>query len=103
MTKPPLNAKVRFRHNGHEATIVAHTERGFKYLLAHTYPFIPRWGMSFSGEGEIFTDVEGYDWAADIEYVESFSEGPFVGVLQQVTFPQEYRNAFVDPSLSHPL
>lgn len=76
MTKPALNSLIRFRSNGHEATVTEHTDRGFKYLLAHEYSFIPRWGMMFSGEGEIFTDLDWYDWAANIEYIETFSEWP---------------------------
>lgn len=76
MTKPPVNTLIRFRSNGHEATVTEHTARGFKYLLARDYPFIARWGMSFSGEGEVFTDVPEHEWhlKEDIQIIEAFSD-----------------------------
>lgn len=89
MKPPPLNSLIRFRSNGHEATVTAHTKRGFKYLLAHEYPYIPRWGMSFSGEGEVFLDVWGSKafWEQEIERIEEFSEWlPASETFQQVSY-----------------
>lgn len=76
--KPPVNTLIRFRSNGHEATVTEHTERGFKYLLAREYPFIPRWGMSFSGEGEIYTDMPEHEWFLkdEIEVIKAFTPEP---------------------------
>ncbi len=90
MTKPPVDTLIRFRSNGHEATVTQHTERGFKYLLARTYPFIPRWGMSFSGEGEVFTDIPEHEWFLrdEIEVISAFSEEPVAPKpLQFTTYP----------------
>ncbi len=86
MTKPPVNSLIRFRSNGHEATVTQHTERGFKYLLSREYPFIPRWGMSFAGEGEIFTDMPELEWflREDIQTIELFSPEPAIPI-QMVT------------------
>ncbi len=76
MTLKPLpGTLIRFRSNGHEAKVTRHTDRGFKYELVRDYPFIPRWGMYFSGEGEVFTDVLGYDWQRDIKLIQELS-GP---------------------------
>jgi len=56
--RPPINSLIRF-DDGHEAVVTAHTERGFTYK-GPPRSFIPRWGMSFTGEGEIFTDIPEY-------------------------------------------
>lgn len=76
MTKPPVNSLIRFKSNGHEATVIEHTDRGFKYVLAHQYQFIPKWGLTFAGEGEVFLDVEGAPefWEADVQVIEQFSD-----------------------------
>lgn len=85
MTKPPLNSLIRFRSNGHEATVVEHTDRGFRYLLAHEYPYLPKWGLTFAGEGEVFLDVEGAEsfWESDIEVIQELSEWPPVSWTYQ--------------------
>ena len=91
MTKPPINSLIRFRSNGHEATVTSHTERGFKYLLAHQYPFIPRWNMTFTGEGEVFLDVWGAKsfWEKEIERIKEFSEWPSASeAYQTITHTQ---------------
>ena len=58
--KPVVGECILLRFPPYEATVLAHTERGFTY---HGNPssFILRWGMSFTGDGEIFTDVPGWD------------------------------------------
>lgn len=88
MIKPPLNSLIRFRSNGHEATVIEHTDRGFKYLLAHDYPFIPRWGLTFSGEGEVILDEKtSAFWEADIEVISEFSEWPPISeTFQSITY-----------------
>ena len=60
MTKPAIGERILLSYPPYEATVVAHTKRGFSY---HGNPssFIPRWGMSFTGEGEMFTDVPGWE------------------------------------------
>ena len=87
MTKPPVNSLIRFRSTGHEATVIEHTARGFKYRLAREYPFIPRWGMSFAGEGEVFTDHPELHWHLkdDIQPIEAFSP-PISYTYQTVTY-----------------
>lgn len=90
MTKPPVDTLIRFRSTGHEARVTSHTERGFKYLLAREYPFIARWGMSFSGEGEVFTDMPELEWHLrdDIQIIEAFSKEPIAPApLQCVIYP----------------
>ena len=76
MTRPPLNSRIRFL-NGHqrEATVIEHTERGFKYK-GEPYSICPRLGMNMTGEGEVFCDMEdrGYDWTRDIEVIEEEHE-----------------------------
>lgn len=37
------------------------TERGFRYK-GKEQSFIPRWGMSFTGEGEAYCDIDWYDF-----------------------------------------
>lgn len=59
MNRPPLNSRIRF-DDGHEADVIEHTTRGFRYK-GQPRPFIPRWGMSFTGEGEIYTDTPEYE------------------------------------------
>lgn len=58
--KPPVGKRILLTHPPYEATVTAHTECGFTYR-GNPSSFIPRWGMSFTGEGEIFTDVLGWD------------------------------------------
>lgn len=60
MNRPPLSSRIRF-DNGQEAEVIEHTERGFRYK-GEPSSFMPRWGMSFTGEGEIFTDTPEYAW-----------------------------------------
>jgi len=88
VTKPPLNSLIRFRSNGHEATVSEHTTLGFRYVLAHDYPFIPRWNLMFAGEGEVILD-EGTSafWEADIEVIPEFSDWPPASqTFQQITY-----------------
>jgi len=88
VTKPPLNSLIRFRSNGQEATVSEHTSLGFRYVLAHQYPFIPRWNLTFSGEGEVILDEETQAfWEADIEVIKEFSEWPPVSqTFQSITY-----------------
>lgn len=88
MIKPPLNSLIRFRSNGHEATVSEHTTLGFRYVLAHDYPFIPRWGAYFTGEGEVYLDAETRAfWEADIEVIPHFSEWPPASqTFQSITY-----------------
>ena len=44
-------------NSGEEITVTELTTRGFKYA-SEPRPFIPRWGMSFAGGGEIFLDED---------------------------------------------
>lgn len=39
------------------ATVTEITRRGFKWDFGKPKPFIPRWGMSFTGHGETYLDV----------------------------------------------
>lgn len=59
MNRPPLHSRIRF-DNGREAEVVEHTARGFRYK-GEPHPWVPRWGMSFTGEGEIYTDTPEYE------------------------------------------
>lgn len=56
------------------------TDRGFKYelvekeLYPNGIPFIPRWGFSFTGEGESLWKVEGNEYALELyELIENES------------------------------
>ena len=60
MTKPAIGERILLSYPPYEATVTAHTERGFSYQ-GNPSSFIPRWGMSFTGEGEMFTDVPGWE------------------------------------------
>lgn len=60
--KPDIGSRIRFPQTGLETEVIEHTERGFKYKGAPS-SFIPRWNLSFSGEGEIFTDSPEWSWA----------------------------------------
>jgi hypothetical protein len=88
MIKPPLNSFIRFRSSGHEATVSEHTTLGFRYVLAHDYPFISRWNLTFSGEGEVFLDEETQAfWEADIEVIQKLSEWPPASqTFQSITY-----------------
>lgn len=57
---PPIGAKVRFSTCGTIATVTGHTERGFTYKDGPVHS-IPRWGIMGTGEGEVFTDIPGWD------------------------------------------
>ena len=39
------------------ATVTEITSRGFKYCYEKSPPFVPRCGLSFTGEGEVFCDM----------------------------------------------
>ena len=41
----------------HPATVTGITARGFTYDYGHPSPFIPRMGLSFSGQGEVYCDT----------------------------------------------
>ena len=45
--------------DGYAVSVIVHTERGFRYK-GEPRSFIPRWGLSFTGEGEFFTDTSEY-------------------------------------------
>lgn len=67
--RPALNARLRDKTTGREVTVIEHTARGFTYK-GEPYPFIPRMGTHFTGEGEIFCDVPGWDWRAQYDLIE---------------------------------
>lgn len=67
--KPAIGTRLRDRQSGHESVVTDHTARGFTYK-GEPRSFIPRWGMSFTGDGEIFTDLDWHDWAVHYEVVE---------------------------------
>lgn len=58
--RPDIGTRLRDQA-GHESVVTEHTARGFRYT-GKPHSMIPRWGMSFTGEGEVFCDVEGFDW-----------------------------------------
>lgn len=58
--KPAIGERILLTYPPYDVTVIAHTERGFTYR-GKPSSFIPRWGMSFTGEGEMFTDVPGWD------------------------------------------
>jgi len=67
--KPPIGTRLRDKESGRECVVTAHTERGFAYK-GEAYSWIPRWGLTFTGEGEIFTDLDWDDWTIHYEVIE---------------------------------
>lgn len=71
--KPAIGTRLRDLHSGHESVVTDHTARGFTYK-GEPRSFIARWGMSFTGEGEIYTDHDpdfhGSDWRDHYEVIE---------------------------------
>ena len=56
--KPSIGTVIRFA-DGREASVTAHTERGFTYK-GEPYSLVPRLGLHMTGEGEVFTDTPEY-------------------------------------------
>lgn len=66
---PVVGSKVRFSACGTVATVTGHTERGFTYKDGPVLS-IPRRGVKGTGDGEVFTDMPGWD-----SYVIAFQPG----------------------------
>lgn len=68
-TKPEIGTIVYWPQTQHRAVVVEHTERGFKYK-GEPRPFIARWGMSFTGEGEVYTDIPEWDYKVENKMIQ---------------------------------
>lgn len=67
MTRPPLNTRFHFISDPFkiEATVTEHTARGFNYRYDEPIHMgRPYWGTSPGGE--VFCDVEFYDWTKHV-------------------------------------
>ncbi len=79
MTKPPVGSTIRFVSRDYRATVTSHTERGFTYK-GEAHSFIPRLGLSFTGEGEIYTDQPM--WDHDLEVIPRSSTETLITALR---------------------
>ena len=72
MTRPPLKSRIRFEQPPfNEATVISHTARGFTYEFDAPISFgRAAWGQQQTG-GEIFVDVDFYDWTKHVTIIET--------------------------------
>lgn len=69
MYRPPIGTK--FKECGIIHEVVSHTERGVKYA-GEQRPFISREGSYFTGEGEMFLDIIGWQYYIDNNLIQIF-------------------------------
>jgi hypothetical protein len=70
------------------ATVTEITARGFKYDYGKPRPWIPRWGISFTGHGEHYLDAyEGQPllWRRATDEEETWARAEGVGHYVQTT------------------